>query len=45
VVGVADGSYRVGPPSGRLLVKTARTGLGSKAGHDLTIEVTSWRGT
>jgi polyisoprenoid-binding protein YceI len=44
VVGVADGSYRVGPQSGRLLVKTARTGLGSKAGHDLTIEVTSWRG-
>lgn len=41
---VADGSYQVGPESGRLLVKTARTGLGAKAGHDLTIEVTSWRG-
>lgn len=41
---VADGSYRVGPQSGRLLVKTARTGLGAKAGHDLTIEVTRWRG-
>ena len=41
---MADGSYLVGPESGRLLVKTARTGLGSKAGHDLTIEVTRWRG-
>ncbi|HKA95697.1 MAG TPA: YceI family protein [Streptosporangiaceae bacterium] len=40
----ADGNYRVGPESGRLLVKTARTGLGAKAGHDLTIEVTRWRG-
>ena len=44
MVGVPDGSYRVGPQSGRLLVKTARTGLGAKAGHDLTIEVTRWRG-
>jgi polyisoprenoid-binding protein YceI len=45
VVDVSDGSYQVGPQSGRLLVKTARTGLGAKAGHDLTIEVTRWRGT
>ena len=44
MVGVADGSYLVGPQSGRLLVKTARTGLGAKAGHDLTIEVTRWHG-
>ncbi len=44
MVGVPDGSHRVGPQSGRLLVKTARTGLGAKAGHDLTIEVTRWRG-
>lgn len=43
-MGMADGSYVVGPQSGRLLVKTARTGLGAKAGHDLTIEVTRWRG-
>ncbi len=42
---VSDGSYPIGPESGRLLVKTARTGLGAKAGHDLTIEVTRWRGT
>jgi polyisoprenoid-binding protein YceI len=44
VVDMAEGSYLVGPQSGRLLVKTARTGLGAKAGHDLTIEVTRWHG-
>ena len=43
-MGVANGSYLVGPQSGRLLVKTARTGLGAKVGHDLTIEVTRWHG-
>jgi polyisoprenoid-binding protein YceI len=36
------GAYRLGPESGRLLVHTTRTGLGAKAGHDLTIEVTRW---
>ena len=38
------GAYRLGPESGRLLVKTTRTGLGAKAGHDLTIEVNRWHG-
>jgi polyisoprenoid-binding protein YceI len=38
------GTYRVGPQSGRLLVKTSRTGLGARAGHDLTIEATGWEG-
>jgi len=42
---VAGGSYRLGPEAGQLLVKTSRTGLGAKAGHDLTIEVTRWHGT
>ena len=42
-MGIAGG-YRLGPESGRLLVHTARTGLGAKAGHDLTIEVTRWHG-
>ena len=28
-----------------MLIRTSRTGLGSRAGHDLTIEVTRWRGT
>ena len=40
-----DGTYQLGPESGRLLVKTGRSGLGAKAGHDLTIEVTRWHGT
>ena len=38
------GAYRLGPESGRLLVHTTRTGLGAKAGHDLTLEVTRWHG-
>ena len=38
------GAYRLGPESGRLLVNTTRTGLGAKAGHDLTIVVTRWYG-
>jgi polyisoprenoid-binding protein YceI len=38
------GGYRLGPTSGQLLVHTSRTGLGAKAGHDLTIEVTRWHG-
>ena len=40
---IADGSYALGPDSGQLLIKTSRTGLGARAGHDLTIEVTGWR--
>lgn len=41
---IADGTYRLGPESGELLVKTGRTGMGRRAGHDLVIEVTRWRG-
>jgi polyisoprenoid-binding protein YceI len=44
MVSIAAGSHVLGPESGRLLVCTTRTGLGAKAGHDLTIEVTRWRG-
>jgi polyisoprenoid-binding protein YceI len=43
-MGVPDGTYSLGPEAGRLLIKTSRTGLGAKAGHDLTLEVTRWRG-
>src|SRR5690348_36910 len=39
------GEYRFGADTGQLLLRTYRTGLGSRAGHDLVIEVTSWRGT
>ncbi|MEQ4725481.1 YceI family protein [Nonomuraea sp. B19D2] len=41
---ISAGNHTFGPESGRLLVNTTRTGLGAKAGHDLTIEVTRWRG-
>src|SRR6478752_9158454 len=44
MVSITAGSHTLGPQSGRLLVNTTRTGLGAKAGHDLTIEVTRWRG-
>ena len=42
---VAAGDYRFGADTGRLLIRTYRTGLGSRAGHDLTIEVADWQGT
>ncbi|MGW0633497.1 YceI family protein [Streptomyces sp. NPDC002758] len=41
---LADGTYRLGLSTGRLLLKTGRAGLGRKAGHDLTIEATRWSG-
>ncbi|MGW9032698.1 YceI family protein [Streptomyces sp. NPDC055722] len=42
---LTDGRYRLGPSTARLLIKTGRTGLGRRAGHDLTIEATRWSGT
>jgi polyisoprenoid-binding protein YceI len=36
------GSFRLGPDTGRVVVKTSRAGLAAKAGHDLTIEFTGW---
>jgi polyisoprenoid-binding protein YceI len=39
---LSSGRQEFGPGSGRLLVRTGRTGLGRRAGHDLTIEVTRW---
>lgn len=41
---VQAGEYGFGSDSGRMLVRTYRTGLGSRAGHDLVIEVSAWRG-
>jgi len=40
-----DGTYRLGPEDGWFLVRTGRSGVGSKAGHDLTLEVTRWDGS
>ncbi|MCP9953322.1 YceI family protein [Actinomadura madurae] len=37
-----EGTFELGPDSGRLLVRTGRSGLGRRAGHDLTIEATRW---
>jgi len=42
-MGAGDGRYTLGPESGQLQIKTTRTGLGARAGHDLTIEVTRWQ--
>lgn len=42
-MGIGAGHYVLGPDSGQLLIKTSRTGLGARAGHDLTIEVTRWQ--
>jgi hypothetical protein len=36
------GSFRLGPETGRVVVKTGRAGLAAKVGHDLTIEFTRW---
>ena len=36
------GNFRLGPETGRVVIKTTRAGLAAKAGHDLTIEVTRW---
>ncbi|MEV0972491.1 YceI family protein [Microtetraspora glauca] len=43
-MGIQPGTYTMGPESGRLLIRTTRAGLGAKAGHDLTLEPTRWRG-
>ena len=36
------GSFRLGPDNGRVILRTSRAGLAALAGHDLTMEVTSW---
>ena len=42
---IAAGTYELGPENCTLAVRTARTGAASKAGHDLLIHVTAWKGT
>jgi len=41
-VTATTGNFRLGPDTGRILIKTSRAGLAARAGHDLTIEVTRW---
>jgi polyisoprenoid-binding protein YceI len=38
------GRHQLGPESGRLTLRTYRSGLAAQAGHDLTIDVTRWSG-
>ncbi len=40
-----NGTHEIGPDNGTLTVQTYRAGMAQKAGHDLVIEVTSWKGT
>jgi polyisoprenoid-binding protein YceI len=42
---IPAGRHTLGPDDGTLTVRTGRRGAASKAGHDLVIEVTSWRAT
>ena len=41
---IAAGTYELGPDTGTLSVRTARTGAAAKAGHDLLMHVTAWKG-
>jgi polyisoprenoid-binding protein YceI len=41
---IKPGTYELGPQNAQLIVDTGRTGGAAKAGHDLTLEVTSWEG-
>ena len=41
-VAASTGNFRLGPGTGRVVIKTSRAGLAARAGHDLTIEVTRW---
>lgn len=42
---ITTGRYVFGAEHGELLLHTARTGLGRRAGHDLTLRATRWTGT
>ena len=42
---LAPGTYRFGPEDASLTVHTRKGGAAAKAGHDLTIAVTSWQAT
>jgi polyisoprenoid-binding protein YceI len=42
---IAPGHYELGPDDAKLIVYTWKAGAASKAGHNLRIEVTSWRAT
>ncbi len=42
-MGPSAGTRRLGPDSGRLVVKTYREGVAARAGHDLVLDVGEWQ--
>jgi hypothetical protein len=44
-VPLATGTHELGPDNASLQVRTGHHGAAAKAGHDLVIDVTSWRAT
>ncbi len=42
---IQPGTHQIGPSNGSVTIKTGREGAAAKAGHDLTLEATSWDGT
>jgi polyisoprenoid-binding protein YceI len=44
VTTLPPGDLDIGPSNGRLRLRTFRQGLAAKAGHDLVLQVTQWRG-
>jgi polyisoprenoid-binding protein YceI len=44
-VAIRTGTYRLGPDTGTLSVRTGRTGAAAKAGHNLLLHVTVWNST
>lgn len=42
---IQTGTHKLGPTNATLQVKTYRSGMAQKVGHDLIIEVTEWEGT
>jgi polyisoprenoid-binding protein YceI len=44
-MGIAPGTYELGPQDGTLIVRTGKGGAASKAGHNLRIEVERWGAT
>ncbi len=42
---IQAGTYKLGPDNASLHVQTGRSGAAAMAGHDLTIDVTSWEAT
>jgi polyisoprenoid-binding protein YceI len=42
---INPGKYEFGPQNGKMVVRVYREGMAKKAGHDLIIDVNSWKAT